>query len=236
MKKIIFCIVFCCLAYTTVSADNLVKNGSFEDGLPGSDYITIFPGLTDLNDWTIEGTNVDVVISPFWNASDKFRSVDLNGTDWATGTAPGGVSQTIATVPGLTYEVTFDLSGNAWSGGNSPDAKLMTVSVDAAGSTPQQYTYTVPVLNSTNMAYDSNTYYFVATGSITKLTFHSDIAGMAGPVIDNVTMDGITAQICHRDFGKRTQKTIIVGLSAIAAHIAHGDPSPAGPCVGGSKF
>jgi choice-of-anchor C domain-containing protein len=234
LKKIIFFIAFCCLTYTSISATNLVNNGSFEDGRPGSNYLTFLPIDTDLDGWTIEGANVDVVIFPFWNASDKLRSVDLNGTDWSIGTAAGGVSQVIKTVPGLTYEVTFDLSGNAWDDGVSPATKLMTVGVDAAGSTPQQYDYTVPVLNSTNMSYDSNTYYFVATGENTKLTFRSDILGMAGPVIDNVTMAGITAQICHRDFGKRTQKTLIVGLSAIPAHLAHGDVD--GPCVGGSKF
>ena len=84
------------------------------------------------------------------------------------------------------------------------------------------------MLNSTVMSYEPNTYYFYATGSNTKLTFRSDIPGMAGPVIDNVTMDSITSQICHRDSGKPKAKTLIVGSSAIPAHLNHGDTL--GPC------
>jgi choice-of-anchor C domain-containing protein len=228
LKKIIFYIAFCCLTYTTISAANLIQNGSFENGTAAGSYTAFLAGQAGLDHWIIDEESIDVVIAPFWNASDLERSVDLNGTNWNTGTAQGAISQVIPTVPGLTYEVTFDLSGNAWDDGRSPATKLMTVSVDAAGSTSQQYEYTVPVLNSTNMSYESNTFYFYATGSTTKLTFRSDIPGMAGPVIDNVTMGNITGQICHRDSGKPKAKTLIVGSSAIPAHLAHGDTS--GPC------
>ncbi len=36
------------------------------------------------------------------------------------------------------------------------------------------------------------------------------------------------SQVCHRDNGRRTQKTLTIGGSAIAAHLNHGDTQ--GPC------
>ena len=36
------------------------------------------------------------------------------------------------------------------------------------------------------------------------------------------------SQVCHRDNGRRTQKTLSIGGSAVAAHLAHGDTQ--GPC------
>jgi hypothetical protein len=35
-------------------------------------------------------------------------------------------------------------------------------------------------------------------------------------------------QVCHRDSGRRVEKTLTVGGSAVAAHLAHGDTQ--GPC------
>jgi hypothetical protein len=43
----------------------------------------------------------------------------------------------------------------------------------------------------------------------------------------NTTCSTVT-QVCHRDNGRRVQKTLSVGGSAVAAHLAHGDTE--GPC------
>ena len=42
------------------------------------------------------------------------------------------------------------------------------------------------------------------------------------------TAAGAGDQVCHRDNGKRGQRTLTVGASAVAAHVRHGDT--AGPC------
>ena len=61
-----------------------------------------------------------------WNADEGSRSIDLNAFN------PGSISQTIATVPGQTYNVSFAMSGN-------PDANVArgakTMNVTAADAT-----------------------------------------------------------------------------------------------------
>lgn len=42
------------------------------------------------------------------------------------------------------------------------------------------------------------------------------------------TACSMTTQVCHRDNGRRGSKTLSVGGSAVAAHLAHGDTQ--GPC------
>lgn len=42
------------------------------------------------------------------------------------------------------------------------------------------------------------------------------------------TTCSMVSQVCHRDNGRRVQKTLTVGGSAVAAHLSHGDTE--GPC------
>lgn len=44
----------------------------------------------------------------------------------------------------------------------------------------------------------------------------------------NTTCSSVS-QVCHRDNGRRVQKTLTIGGSAVAAHLAHGDTE--GPCA-----
>ena len=213
---------------TAISAQ--IINGSFEEkGVDPGSFMTLNEGdISSVYGWTIEAGSVDY-IGNYWEASNGVRSIDLNGYY-----AKATISQTIAnTIPGVTYQVTFDLSGNP---DGDPVTKSVTVGVNGNAATESIFTYTVdPLVNAhDNMLYASNTYYFVATGTSTVLRFTSNTnfldgnASAFGPVLDNVAMTNITAPICHLDSGKRTQKTIIVGVSAIPAHTAHGDK--VGPC------
>jgi hypothetical protein len=43
------------------------------------------------------------------------------------------------------------------------------------------------------------------------------------------TTCSMVSQVCHRDNGRRVQKTLTIGGSAVAAHLAHGDTE--GPCT-----
>lgn len=43
------------------------------------------------------------------------------------------------------------------------------------------------------------------------------------------TTCSFVSQVCHRDNGRRAQKTLTIGGSAVAAHLAHGDTQ--GPCA-----
>lgn len=42
------------------------------------------------------------------------------------------------------------------------------------------------------------------------------------------TTCSVISQVCHRDNGRRVEKTLNIGGSAVAAHLAHGDTE--GPC------
>ena len=69
-------------------------------------------GHQTLTGWTAGGAGVDIVDAALWNADEGSRSIDLNAFN------PGSISQTIETVPGQTYNVTFAMSGN-------PDANVV---------------------------------------------------------------------------------------------------------------
>ena len=106
---------------------NLVANGSFEQpasptGLPGAGTGTpLAGGSTAIAGWTVTGTSdldwtADSASAPqstpygdyFLNLADNhaLASADLSGAPY------DGVTQTIATTPGTTYQLTFDLGND----------------------------------------------------------------------------------------------------------------------------
>jgi choice-of-anchor C domain-containing protein len=215
MKKMLM--MFFVLAFS--SSIFAQSNGSFEEGLndPGDYWITLFgDNTTAITNWTVSGHSVDYIGS-YWQASDGERSIDLNGL------GTGAISQTVETIPGMTYQATFDMSGNPDAGAG---VKLMSVSANGASS--QTFQYITGTNTRDDMQWASHIYYFTATDSTTLLTFASQIEGWFGPVLDNVNVE-ITTQVCHRNSGKKGSKTLTVGASAVSAHLDHGD-SP-GPCA-----
>ena len=211
--------------FLTLAADGQIVNGSFEmsDPMVTSGFRTFPNGGGTIPGWTVGGS-VDLVHSSHWPASDGERSVDL------TGFSAGSVSQTIETVPGVTYTVTFDMSGNPEGQGFTPPLPtLMTMVVSATGSPSSIYEYDV-VGNgntTTDMKFQSKEYTFTATMEATELTFASQMNFFFGPVIDNVAI-AASATVCHRNNGTSERETLTVGIPAIRAHIAHGDTP--GPC------
>ena len=138
-KKTIFkaLIIAGLLSISQVSEANLISNGSFEMGSFVPDALdtmslptesTVMTGWRVINDtvaW-IGGNNPFLVY-----ASDGNFYLDL--TDYSNGAPFGGVSQTIATEIGQSYEFSFDLgSSNLWG---RPSAILVT-----AGSTSAIFT------------------------------------------------------------------------------------------------
>lgn len=160
------------------SAIAVGTNGSFESGTDPGSFTTLSAGSSNIDDWTVASGTVDY-IGTYWAASDGARSVDLNGTE------AGSISQSIPTVVGATYDVSFALSGN-------PDGapSLKQVSVGATGVAPQSYTYDTASTSNTlaNMAWQTNMYSFVATTSSTTLSFTSETAGSFGPALDNISI------------------------------------------------
>jgi choice-of-anchor C domain-containing protein len=167
-----------------LKSDDLVSNGSFENGNNPGTFKTLNPGDGDMSDWTVDSGSVDYIGS-YWQASDGNRSVDLNGV------AQGSISQTINTVDGATYKVTFDLSGNPDSrpaGDSLYSPSNKEISVNAVGSNSESFYFDTSVEHNTlaDMKWKSYSYTFVASGTSTVLKFASQIQGAFGPALDNV--------------------------------------------------
>lgn len=151
--------------------ENLLINGSFEDGPDPGEWTTLHAGSTALQGWTVTHGSVDIVGS-LWAASDGKRSIDLDGVSF------GGISQAFETVAGKTYVVSFAFAGNRYG---QPAVKSMQVSA-ADQNTKLQYDLR------TETGWQPESWSFVAKAASTTLGFDSldTVNGYFGPVIDNV--------------------------------------------------
>lgn len=164
------------------SAANLIVNGGFNvGGTLNGGFQTPGVGSSALAGWTIYFGNVDW-ITGYWQSSDGDGfSVDMDGT------TRGGISQTINTVIGKTYNLTFDMSGNPDAG---PDTDTLNVFADVF---LPDATYTVGGSNSrSNMGWSQRSYTFTANATSTVIAFQSDSRNLCcyGAAIDNVSVSG----------------------------------------------
>src|SRR5258708_18344011 len=153
-----------------------ITNGSFETGTDPGVFTTLFAGdSTSIPGWTVTSGSVDY-IGTYWTASNGSRSLDMSGN------GAGAISQTLSTVAGHTYTVTFDMAGN-------PDGSpaIKTLNVDAGGL-PSLYSFDVTGHDKTNMGWEPQTFNFTATGTSTNLTFTSTVDTPFGPALDNVVV------------------------------------------------
>jgi choice-of-anchor C domain-containing protein len=161
---------------------NILVNGSFEQGPdlgPSGGVLSLNPGDTSITGWTVTQAQIDYVSSQFWQASDGARSLDLDGTP-----GNGGIQQTIATTPGTTYAVSFDMAGNP---GGLPTVK--TMAVRAAGQSAT-FSFDTTGTSFANMGWVTHTWSFVANSTSTTLEFDSADAdgGAYGATLDNVSV------------------------------------------------
>jgi len=157
--------------------DNLLKNGSFEEGPdPGRGHVTHKEGSATLPGWTISRGDIDVNGSVFRPAHGA-RCLDLDGN------VPGGIAQTIATVPGRRYRLTFDLAGNVGGG-----LRLMKLRVTAAGQSAD-FAFDNFGKTAQDPGWVGKTWEFTAEKDSTTLEFQSlSATGNAGPLLDNIAV------------------------------------------------
>jgi len=167
-----------------------IQNGSFENGTVGGPYMQLNAvNNSDLTGWSVSSGNVDV-IDGYWVSQDGHRSIDLNGLN------PGSISQTLDTMPGHTYTVSFYMSGNP-DGGPFGSPAIKTMDVDVNNSQVQQFSFDTTTHTVASMGWELKTYTFTAPGLTSILAFHSTtIAGTQwfGPAIDNVTITDTTTK------------------------------------------
>lgn len=184
------------VAAGTASA-NLINNGSFESGsIPSPRAIdggaTLPVSATDITSWTVITSTVDWLqhntaapnsISAWGlTAQNGFRFVDLTGLN---ASAPyGGVAQTIPTVPGTLYNLSFWLGSttNAILG-NGDAVALLTI----ADTTVQLQVASTPVSGSD---WELKTGQFTATGATATLSFVG-VSGFNYIGLDNVVVTAV---------------------------------------------
>lgn len=114
---------------------NLISNGSFESGAfvnQGNDTMSLAAGSTTITNWTVvtDTTAWIGATNPF-NLSASDGSFFLDLTNYQAGAPFAGMSQTIATIPGATYSLSFDLGSSSQWG--LPDS--ITASADGTSQT-----------------------------------------------------------------------------------------------------
>jgi choice-of-anchor C domain-containing protein len=173
--------------WTGSASAALIENGSFESGTGGAAFggFETIPGSgAVITGWTVTGS-VDW-INGYWQASDGTHSVDLNGT------ALGDISQTITTVVGQKYLLTFSLSANPDHLDANPDTRGVSVS---AGGQPTlfSYTFSEPPNSRSNMNWLTESLFFTATGTSTVIDFSSKVNQNCcwGAALDNVSVTAV---------------------------------------------
>jgi choice-of-anchor C domain-containing protein len=172
-----------CLFAASPAHANLLTNGSFENGVgaPSSSFSTLFSPNTDITDWAVTGGSIDW-IADYWQPSDGNHSIDLDGLFQA-----GTLVTSFATTMGQTYRVSFDLAGNP---DNGDPIKHLEVT---AGAGSQTYTFDTTGHSHGSMGWETQTFDFTATSTLTSLSFISqdDPTSAFGPALDNVSVDAV---------------------------------------------
>jgi choice-of-anchor C domain-containing protein len=172
---------------------NIITNGDFSVGTGINDRV--LAGATNIFGWTVLANDVDYVGNSYWQSSPgSTRTVDLAGYQ------PGGIEQTVPTIAGKSYTLTFYLAGNPDGG---PMVKLLDVLANYGGSTfaSNHYTFDATGYSHENMGWALQTWQFTAVGSTTTLQFvdtdysngpRPQLSGLAwnayGPVVGSINL------------------------------------------------
>jgi choice-of-anchor C domain-containing protein len=163
----------------TAAQATIVINGSFEQG-PASvgTFRTYSTGSTAITGWTVTSGSVDLIGS-YWNSSDGVRSLDMSGN------SPGTIVQTLSTVAGQRYRLSFDVSSN-W---DNPALKTMNVFF---GTAAPLAVVSPPVSRPLNWVTHSQV--FMADSASTQLKFQSTFGGPWGVALDNVAVTAVVPE------------------------------------------
>lgn len=174
----IFCLsVASC--FSQANAANLVTNGDFESIENTSRAVQTFGNNSqDLTGWIVGLNSVDLVDNSVWNSASGSYSLDLNGTK------KGEIHQSLNTVNGQHYQLSFDLAGN-FSDGLA--IKTLSVNLGPNGI----YKFDTRGKSASNMGWTHYTTTFVALSNSTTLSFLSNVRGNAGPALDNIAVTAV---------------------------------------------
>jgi choice-of-anchor C domain-containing protein len=159
-------------------SENLLTNGSFEDGPEPEAFKPLDADSTDIKGWKVTRAQIDY-IGNYWMAANGKRCLDLHGSPGI-----GGVSQTFKTTKGQKYRVTLYLAGN-------PDGSVAkkTIKVKAADK-EEEFDFDVTGKSKEEMGWQKKTMDFRAEDDETTLEIYSSMTEdeACGPALDNVSV------------------------------------------------
>jgi hypothetical protein len=171
---------------------NLLTNPSFETPVvtPGT-FTTFNTGSVAITGWTVTGpaagTNVAIVSTTFvqngvtFVAQDGVQWLDLTGLN---SNSTEGVAQTLATIPGHTYQLSYFI-GNTTGGGIFGTTSTVNVFVNDVPT----FTDTNADVSPTTQDWNQYTHTFVAGSPTTTLRFQNgDNAGDNDNGLDNIVL------------------------------------------------
>jgi Protein of unknown function (DUF642)/PEP-CTERM motif len=185
------------ISNVAAAAPNLLTNGSFETPtVPLGSFTNFGSGSTVISGWTVVGPEASVVSGSFASECCTFPAAD--GTQWLdlTGDLSNreeGVEQSVATVAGQTYDLSFML-------GNVSDPRgiygtTSTVAVMVNGTALATFTNSCTTCTST-LTWQNFTTSFVATGPSTMVEFlNEDPTNDNSNGLDEVVLTGAAGAV-----------------------------------------
>ena len=173
----------CCESGTACEV-NLIQNGGFEFGpvQPDCSWVIHSLGSPFVSGWSVVTASVDrerlsLMCPPAlesWMSYEGEYTVDLDGD-----AAGGAIAQTVQTIPGVPYRLSFELTGNC-----APGTKRMSVEI---GQVSTQFEHVCTASNP--QAWSKKTIDFTAIDLQTTIVMRSLMNdGRNGPVIDDVRL------------------------------------------------
>jgi choice-of-anchor C domain-containing protein len=206
-------------AVTSSSASaqpNLIENGGFTaysigDGTNDGGFIEYPGGSISISNWTVGGDSVDLTFSSHWQeppAAPGSLSVDLAGSQ------PGSLSQTVATTPGETYTLSWDMAGNP-DGGTG----VKTMAVFWNGAVVDEPSFDVTnAINDQSMGWQGEQVNVTATASSTTVEFAdaSTPQSAYGAVLGNVSLLPTTGTVTT---SLTTSSPTVAGVETVPASV-----------------
>ena len=195
--------------------DNIVTDSGFESNacVPIASHFQLSSNSTCLSPWEVLPGGGVFLVGGTWTAAEGSHSVELAGS------SAGGIRQVLSTVPGQSYTVQFDGTGQPF--GSNP-VKTMRVEVDNATSSFIDFQFDTTGATYTNMAWISKSWTFTADSPSTAITFRTlSPAANFGAVVDNIL---ISAE-CSHDCQPITYCTAKVSSAGCVAQIGNSSPT-----------
>ena len=164
---------------STVSAAELIDNGSFENPGITNPCCTTVPTAT-LADWTVVTGNVNIVNGTFGSSNGNLAYDGKQYLDLIGEGGVGSLSQTFGTAIGQLYTLTFAYSHNLFGGLQSASADYSVAGLNGS--------ITHSTGSNANLDWRTVNVNFVATAANTTLKF----VNTAGSANEGVFLDGVS--------------------------------------------